>query len=76
MRELKAQLGELNCQLWANQKEVTEAYDALDRAKWEVGELRTEMKIEIMMAKEMVRDEMVKVHGRDLSTWNEDLLRS
>ena len=71
VRELKAQLSELNCQLQANREEMAEAYDALDRAKWGMEQLRTEMKFEIMSAKEMVRDELIKAHARDLSTRDE-----
>ena len=39
VRELKGQLSELNCQLQANREEMAEAYDALDRAKWEMEQL-------------------------------------
>ena len=39
--KLRAQLGELNCQLWANQEEMAEAYNAVDRVRWEMEQLRT-----------------------------------
>lgn len=35
VRELKAQLEELDCQLRANKEEMAEAYDVLDQVKWE-----------------------------------------
>ena len=48
VRELNSQIGELNCQLQANQEEMAEAYDMLDHAKWEIEQLGMEMKLEVM----------------------------
>ena len=69
--ELRVQLGELNCQLRANQEEMAEAYDAVDHVKCEMEQLRTEMILEVMKAEETVRDELTKVHARDLGARDE-----
>ena len=39
--KLRAQLGEPNCQLRANQEKMAEAYNAVDRVRWEMEQLQT-----------------------------------